>query len=110
VSDGRRTAWSHAVSGLDRDRSIRRGTRADDLLARLGGDEFVVADVESTVDLEELAKRIEQNASDHDVEASIGIAISPHDGDDLADVIHVAGHRMYRQKLRKQEQQERDVA
>ncbi len=82
--------------------SIRRGSRSHDLLARLGGDEFVVvAEVDSSSELELLAARIEQNAGERSVEASIGVAFSPHDGEELADLIHVADHRMYAQKFEK---------
>ena len=87
--------------------SIRLGSGSHDLLARLGGDEFVVvADVDGRAQLESLASRIALHANQNSVEASIGIAISPDDGEDLADVIRVADHRMYAHKLSKREHEQ----
>lgn len=84
--------------------SIRSGSRSDDVLARLGGDEFVVvADVTDRAELEGIGTRIAQHAREHGVEASIGVAIAPDDGAELADIIHAADHRMYMTKLDKRD-------
>ena len=79
--------------------SVRRGSRSEDFTARIGGDEFVViTDIAGLPELESLARRIELDASDQDIEVSAGIAISPRDGRELADVMETADNRMYMRK------------
>jgi diguanylate cyclase (GGDEF)-like protein/PAS domain S-box-containing protein len=87
---------------------LRSAIRPDDTLARLGGDEFAIlqAQVNSTEEIEEFAKRIlETVAETSDFEdsglrttASIGIAIHPDDGLDGEDLLKNADLAMYRAK------------
>ncbi len=87
---------------------LRNAIRPDDTLARLGGDEFAIlqAQVNSTEDIEEFAKRILETVSEtSDFEdsglrttASIGIAIHPDDGLDGEDLLKNADLAMYRAK------------
>ncbi len=85
--------------------SARRGT---DLVARLGGDEFgiVLGQVSSASDAESVARRIlylveEPLSVDGiplQVSASLGVALFPEHGDNLATVLHHADLAMYRAK------------
>jgi diguanylate cyclase (GGDEF)-like protein/PAS domain S-box-containing protein len=87
---------------------LRNAIRPDDTLARLGGDEFAIlqAQVNSTEDIEDFAKRILETVSEtSDFEdsglrttASIGIAIHPDDGLDGEDLLKNADLAMYRAK------------
>ena len=79
--------------------SVRRGSRSDDFTARIGGDEFVVVtDIDSVPELESLASRIESDANKWDIAVSVGVAISPEDGSDLAGLMDKADNRMYARK------------
>ncbi len=79
--------------------SVRRGSRSDDFTARIGGDEFVViTDIDNLPELESLASRIERDANNQDIAVSVGVAISPEDGSELADVMETADTRMYARK------------
>ncbi len=82
--------------------------RASDTAARLGGDEFIVLaeDVSRESDVSEFGQRLLDALSEpfalHGQEcrlsASVGIAMSPHDGDDAATLLKKADVAMYRAK------------
>ena len=82
--------------------------RKSDILARLGGDEFaiLVPGIASRRDLEELAGRLLGEISGAhrfegttiNVNASIGAAIAPLDGDDMESLLKCADLALYRAK------------
>lgn len=77
-------------------------------VARLAGDEFsiVLSDITNTKDIVIVVQRILNmfddgfivNGHNHNVKASIGIAISPQDGDDVGTLIKNADAAMYKAK------------
>lgn len=90
-------------------RRLKQHVRRNDLVARLGGDEFAVllrdmpcnADVETTV--RKLYAAITSSIHLDDgrvvqVNASIGIAFDPSDGDDMETLLHHADMAMYEAK------------
>lgn len=87
---------------------IRRALRNADFLARLAGDEFVVIspNVTSSTDALKLGERLTvwlgislpEDQWAHPVRASIGVAVFPDHGDDMATLIHAADMAMYRAK------------
>ena len=87
---------------------IRRALRSTDFLARLAGDEFVIIspNVLSTKDAQKLGERLTvwlgislpEDQWAHPVRASIGVAVFPDHGDDLASLIQSADMAMYRAK------------
>ena len=90
---------------------LRGRLRRGDLLARLGGDEFLVgllgldptsAAAEAQRVAEDLRAAIEQPVplagTVVTVQVSIGIAVHPEDGDDVAPLLHRADARMYASK------------
>ncbi|MPQ98992.1 diguanylate cyclase [Modestobacter sp. I12A-02628] len=90
---------------------LRARLRRGDLLARLGGDEFLIAlpalsrhvgQLEAQVVAQDLAGAIAQPVVVHGTEvrvtASIGISISPDDGDTVGELLHAADLRMYTRK------------
>lgn len=82
--------------------------RETDILARLGGDEFIVFlnDLENSQDAQMIASRIRDKfnaprlVAGHDlfVTASVGIALHPHDGALLEDLLKNADTAMYAAK------------
>ena len=81
--------------------------RGDDIVARLGGDEFIMLiTYRDSLDIERLAKRINQkmgepfiiNKREFFSSASIGIALTPDDGDSVGVLIKNADVAMYRAK------------
>ena len=89
-------------------RRVRSSIRGGDLVARLGGDEFVVM-VEGAIErhsLQVLATKILATISqpaqlegrDIKVTASIGVAVFPDDGHDVAALLAAADMAMYRSK------------
>ncbi|MDG2048414.1 MAG: bifunctional diguanylate cyclase/phosphodiesterase [Halioglobus sp.] len=82
--------------------------RSTDSIARLGGDEFaiVLEDVNSTDDVELITEKMLKSISlpmllsDQQVavEASIGVAIYPEDGDDFSDLVEHARRAMQQAK------------
>jgi diguanylate cyclase (GGDEF)-like protein len=80
---------------------VARGAGADSAIARLGGNEFsiLVSDIEDPQDLGFIAKRILDALAKplaiagHEIalQASIGIAAWPHDGDDVDTLLRSAG-------------------
>jgi diguanylate cyclase (GGDEF)-like protein/PAS domain S-box-containing protein len=82
--------------------------RPDDTVARLGGDEFVfvLADIHqapgaATVAqkvLETIRRPFQIQGRELYVTASIGIAVAPHDGDDIETLVKNADSAMYRAK------------
>lgn len=87
---------------------IRRRLRENDLFARFGGDEFVIMinGKQSVQAIDALVERLSERLAlgmtidGHNVAvgASIGVAISPDDGDTLDELIRVADGRMYGEK------------
>ncbi len=90
---------------------LHSGLRAEDTVARIGGDEFVfiLAHVDHNTAASAAAKVAEKllDALSHPfivqgrelfVTASIGIAISPHDGEDIETLVKNADSAMYRAK------------
>jgi diguanylate cyclase (GGDEF)-like protein/PAS domain S-box-containing protein len=88
-------------------RCLQASVRSDDLVVRLGGDEFVVlllranreiADKASDRIRSHLQKPVNFNGDLLQVEASIGIACCPQDGQTLRDLLHSADQEMYQYK------------
>ncbi|SDR61500.1 PAS domain S-box-containing protein/diguanylate cyclase (GGDEF) domain-containing protein [Rhizobiales bacterium GAS113] len=89
-------------------RRLRRCVRVNDVVARLGGDEFAVIQFGLRHDGEvgELASRIVRSLSapyrigphHADVSASVGIAVSPNDGDNVQELIKNADIALYEAK------------
>jgi diguanylate cyclase (GGDEF)-like protein len=87
---------------------VRQTVRADDTVARLGGDEFTVVlnDLDSPAAAATAAHNIVRALSapfpidGHEifVTASVGIAMFPHDGSDVAALVKHADSAMYRAK------------
>ena len=83
-------------------------SRSTDTVARLGGDEFalVLTPMGDLSDMDMFVNRIHAELADPlsfentslTLSASIGAAISPHDGNDFRDLIALADQRMYQQK------------
>ncbi|WP_164919580.1 putative bifunctional diguanylate cyclase/phosphodiesterase [Hansschlegelia zhihuaiae] len=90
---------------------LLRAVRDNDLVARLGGDEFAilarnVAGAEGAANIarrvvDGLATPIMTGALAHSVGVGIGIALSPHDGDDPAELLRRADVALYRAKAEK---------
>ncbi len=89
-------------------RRLSVALRPNDTIGRLGGDEFVVlvTDIASTTDAQNVAAKLqavlrppfEINGVGLDVSASIGIALYPNHGNDLAMLLRKADAAMYRVK------------
>ena len=87
---------------------LQNTVRGADTLARLGGDEFVllVENTASTKSVSDLAQRVVESLAepliaggqDCRLGASVGIAVSPGDGDDAATLLRNADIAMYRAK------------
>jgi diguanylate cyclase (GGDEF)-like protein len=87
---------------------LRKAARAGDIVARLGGDEFAIvqASVPQPQAAEALAARLVDLigrtyiAAGHmlTIGASVGIAMAPHDGDDVATLLKHADLALYRAK------------
>ncbi|HEX6177039.1 MAG TPA: EAL domain-containing protein, partial [Thermoanaerobaculia bacterium] len=87
---------------------LKKITRAGDTIARVGGDEFVVLlpEVGSSAEAQRVAEKILETTSkpfelggkDFYVTASIGIALSPADGETAEELIKNADSAMYRAK------------
>ena len=90
---------------------LRRRLRRRDLVARLGGDEFLVALPDLSTDdaagearrvadelVAALCRPVEMHGVPVDVRVSVGIAVTPDDGDDFASLLHLADLRMYEAK------------
>lgn len=81
--------------------------RQEDIICRLGGDEFVVfvknisretMERNATSLLKKLARTYEGNGESINVTASIGIAMSPGDGENFVKLYHKADRALYRVK------------
>ena len=94
--------------------------RAADTVARVGGDEFAVllesnrsaADAQFVADklVEALRMPFHLPRGDAAISCSVGIALHPSDGDDVATLLHNADRAMYRAKQRGKDQVARWVA
>jgi diguanylate cyclase (GGDEF)-like protein len=89
---------------------LRRCSRRDDVAARLGGDEFALvvecADADAAVlvarrVLKAVQEPVDLSQLHLDVRASIGIAVWPHDGGDVASLLQRADVAMYAAKAAK---------
>ncbi len=101
----------HAVGDIVLKTAAERilgAVRETDTVARIGGDEFVIvqSDVESADQAEVVANRVISAVSeakflddaDVSINASIGIAFSPWDGDNSDELLRKADQAMYRGK------------
>jgi diguanylate cyclase (GGDEF)-like protein len=89
---------------------VRATVRAEDVVVRMGGDEFVVIlkDVQSTARVNETAERINQALGAPMVvdgrtlvtTVSIGVALYPHDGTDMGELLRHSDTAMYQAKDR----------
>ncbi|WP_022803056.1 EAL domain-containing protein [Deinococcus ficus] len=89
-------------------RRLRRAVRSSDLVARMGGDEFTVIlrGVQRVVDAERTAQKIldgfalpfDVNGRSLHVTASVGVALAPQDGQDVATLHKRADIAMSRAK------------
>jgi len=89
---------------------LRKATRSNDLVARLGGDEFLLLvssqDIASEVDRvrERIARTISQptvlRGTEVRVTPSLGVSLSPRDGEDLETLLRKADLAMYAAKAR----------
>ncbi|MGN2392485.1 bifunctional diguanylate cyclase/phosphodiesterase [Pelomicrobium sp. G1] len=89
---------------------LEKCVRRDDTLARLGGDEFVVvlAGIREETDAAQVAQKLLRNLAEPyfiqgrqlATTASIGIAIHPYDGQDIATLMKNADTAMYHAKER----------
>src|SRR3990167_815474 len=90
---------------------LSKTIRKEDTVARLGGDEFVLLISEGSQDfsVDNVLARVSQvtlepiQLPDHaeKVNMSVGVAIYPHDGEKLDELLCVADQRMYAVKLNK---------
>ena len=88
--------------------TLSANLREEDTVARIGGEEFVVCSpatnrLASIVLAERLRKAVEALEVEFEgnripVTISLGIALRPHDGDDLEALLAVADERLYRAK------------
>lgn len=84
---------------------LRRSIRKDDIVARMSGDEFYILlrDIKSAENVTKVAKKIMKafvpefkiDGYSLHVRASIGIAISPADGEDVATLLRNADSALY---------------
>lgn len=83
--------------------------RVGDVAARLGGDEFaiLVNHLESDEDAQSVMRRIRDAMSipmriddqrEATISLSVGVAIFPHDGSDVENLLRIADQRMYEEK------------
>ncbi|MCZ8254008.1 MAG: EAL domain-containing protein [Hylemonella sp.] len=89
-------------------RRLSAGVRPGDTVSRLGGDEFVIlfAGIGDSAELVQaverlrvaLAEPLELQGKEYFVAASIGLAIFPHDGSTVMELIQHADFAMYRAK------------
>lgn len=102
---------SHAVGDLllqQVTQRIAKSLRAGDIVSRWGGDEFtlILPNITSPEDCAKVAQRIAQHLREpfllqgHElyVTTSIGIALYPHDGDEMSLLLQNADAAMYRAK------------
>jgi diguanylate cyclase (GGDEF)-like protein len=101
----------HAVGDLvlkNAAKKIQAAVRETDTVARIGGDEFVIVqvDVENAADAEIVARRVVSSVSearfldeaDISVNASVGVAFAPWDGENSDELLRKADQAMYRSK------------
>ena len=102
---------SHAVGDLllqQVTQRIARSLRSGDIVSRWGGDEFtlILPNISSPDDCAKVAQRIAHQLTDpfvldgHElyITTSIGIALYPHDGEDMSVLLQNADAAMYRAK------------
>lgn len=98
-------------------RRLKRRLRTGDSVARLGGDEFATilrgigTEVDARALAEEVRTALERPTSWRGnrvrVGASIGWAIAPRDGTEIAELLRRSDHRMYRDKRNRRERRAR---
>lgn len=91
-------------------RRLAARVRAEDTIARYGGDEFVlvIPDLATPEDTARVTQQVRQAVEETfamgremvHLEASIGVAVYPHDGRDAGALLRRADGRMYEQKSR----------
>jgi diguanylate cyclase (GGDEF)-like protein len=91
-------------------RRLAARVRAEDTIARYGGDEFVlvIPDLATPEDTARVARQVRQAVEETfafgremvRIEASIGVAVYPHDGRDAGALLRRADGRMYEEKTR----------
>ncbi len=91
-------------------RRLAARVRAEDTIARYGGDEFVlvIPDLATPEDTARVTRQVRQAVEETfamgremvRLEASIGVAVYPHDGRDAGALLRRADGRMYEQKSR----------
>tara|TARA_R110002111_G_C6006299_1_gene373982 strand:+ start:2171 stop:6670 length:4500 start_codon:yes stop_codon:yes gene_type:complete len=87
---------------------LTRSVRQEDIVSRFGGDEFVIAltNIKSFEVIEKLANKIQSNISrpfvflgkEMHLGASMGISVSPSNGNNISDLIKNADIAMYQSK------------
>ncbi len=102
-------ALGHAVGDrvlVEAARRLRQATRSRDLLARYGGDEFVVLLEGSGEVALKVAHRVQRTLAEpitigeetYRLSASVGIALFPSDGENIAELLRKADIAMYQAK------------
>lgn len=94
---------------------IRTASRSSDTVARLGGDEFAVIlnSVDGYRDIDAAVSRLDNRIrapfqfehKPHPLQASIGAACCPEDGNDLEQLLEIADRRMYAAKRERRDRQ-----
>jgi diguanylate cyclase (GGDEF)-like protein/PAS domain S-box-containing protein len=88
-------------------RRLRTSTRETDLVARMGGDEFVIAMTgASLAEVEAICRRLIEAVSETirvdvgevHVGLSIGVALAPHDGNEVGELLRRADVALYQAK------------
>ncbi len=97
------SAGDHVLSAVAH--ALAQNLREEDTVARIGGEEFAVSSpatnrLASIVLAERLRKAVANLALEYEgsqipVTISLGIALRPHDGDSLEDLLAVADERLY---------------
>jgi len=90
---------------------LQKNFRASDIIARIGGDEFAVfVPVKDDNEAEELVQRLKRLAEENNrldpttpISLSIGYSVSKENSSDMDTLFREADHRMYRDKVQRQQ-------